>query len=154
LAKGIYNGFCKYKAAWDKRKLDAPQPSAEEKPQAKPEQPQTKPEQPQTKPGQTQTKPQQPNQPAKTSSSLQQVTGTGKEVYRIQFLSGDKMLPKGSREFKGLSPVTYTKEKNKYRYFYGCGTTTKELAEEKKKVNKLFPEAFFVKFDAKGNRTK
>ena len=93
-------------------------------------------------------------EPAKADSKVAQNKGTGNVVWKIQFLTSDKILSDGARELKGLSPVTYYKDGSAYKYTYGNASSTKELSQDLKKVKALFPQAFYVKFDAEGNRMK
>ena len=138
-ANALYQGFKEYKRKWDKRQLSnqeetkpAPKPKDEAKPAPKPKE---------------ETKPAPQNDPPKQQA-------TGSVVWKIQFLSTSKLLKEGSSEFKGLSPVSYYKEGDLYKYTYGSAPTSKALNADLKKVSALFPGAFPVKFDANGNRIK
>ena len=137
-ANALYQGFKEYKRKWDKRQLsnqDNAKPD-QQKDNAKPA------EQDKPKPSDQSTN-DTPNQQA-----------TGNVVWKIQFLSTSKLLKEGSPEFKGLSPVSYYKEGDLYKYTYGSAPTSRGLNAELKKVTALFPGAFPVKFDANGNRIK
>lgn len=142
-ASSIYQGFKQYKASWDKRQLSHPNNSASANaaPEPEPEQPEARPE-PQTsndKPKATDKKPQ-------SQSSA--------NVWKIQFLSSDRLLKEGNREFKGLRNVSYYREGKLYKYTYGSAASTAALKQEMKTVRAKFPEAFFVKFNDKGERVK
>ena len=39
--------------------------------------------------------------------------------FKIQILVSNKILPKGSKQLKGVSPVSYYREKGLYKYTYG-----------------------------------
>ena len=140
-ASAIYQGFKEYKRKWDKRQLsnqdnNKPAPKAKEKEEAKDDQPA----------GNSATG-SESAQPAKQQA-------TGSNVWKIQFLSSRKLLKEGDPEFKGLSPVSYYKEGDIYKYTYGSASTSRGLNAQLKKVTALFPGAFPVQFDANGNRIK
>ena len=137
-ANALYQGFKEYKRKWDKRQLsnqDNAKPD-KQKDNAKPAE--------QDKP--------KPSDQSTNDTPKQQATGN--VVWKIQFLTSSKLLNEGSPEFKGLSPVSYYKEGDLYKYTYGSAPTSKGLNAELKKVTALFPGAFPVKFDANGNRIK
>ena len=136
-ASALFQGFKEYKRKWDKRQLSN-QEKSKPTPQPKDE----------TRPA-----PQPKNDNPKTNDTPKQ-QATGNVVWKIQFLSTSKLLKEGSSEFKGLSPVSYYKEGDLYKYTYGSSPTSKGLNTELKKVSELFPGAFPVKFDANGNRIK
>lgn len=137
-ANALYQGFKEYKRKWDKRQLsnqDNAKPD-QQKDNAKPA------DQDKSKPSDQST----------NDTPKQQATGN--VVWKIQFLTSSKLLNEGSPEFKGLSPVSYYKEGDLYKYTYGSAPTSRGLNAELKKVTALFPGAFPVKFDANGNRIK
>ena len=72
-------------------------------------------------------------------------------VFKVQFLSSSKNLPKGNQAFKGLSPVEYYYDKGMYKYTYGASTDYNEILRIKRKVNEKFKDAFIVAF-VKGER--
>lgn len=76
-----------------------------------------------------------------------------KTEYRVQFLVSDKVLPKNSSQFKGLSPVSYYKEGKTYKYTYGSTTDINESIRLQKQVRKKFKDAFVLKFK-NGERIK
>ena len=137
-ANALYQGFKEYKRKWDKRQLS-------NQDNAKPDQ-----EKDNAKPA-DQDKPKPSDQSTNDTPNQQ---ATGNVVWKIQFLSTSKLLKEGSPEFKGLSPVSYYKEGDLYKYTYGSAPTSRGLNAELKKVTALFPGAFPVKFDANGNRIK
>ncbi len=137
-ANALYQGFKEYKRKWDKRQLsnqDNAKPD-KQKDNAKPAE--------QDKP--------KPSDQSTNDTPKQQATGN--VVWKIQFLTSSKLLNEGSPKFKGLSPVSYYKEGDLYKYTYGSAPTSRGLNAELKKVTALFPGAFPVKFDANGNRIK
>lgn len=85
-------------------------------------------------------------QPKETSQSSKSNT-SGKPVFKIQILTSDKVLPKNSRQFKGLSPVGRYKEKGIYKYTYGESTDyNKILRLKRSKVDAKFKDAFIIAF--------
>ena len=137
-ANALYQGFKEYKRKWDKRQLS--------------NQDNTKTDQPKENVKPTVQDKQNPSNQSTNDTPKQQATGN--VVWKIQFLSTSKLLKEGSPEFKGLSPVSYYKEGDLYKYTYGSAPTSRGLNAELKKVTALFPGAFPVKFDANGNRIK
>lgn len=137
-ANALYQGFKEYKRKWDKRQLSNQDNAKtdQQKENVKPN------DQEKEKPS---------NQSTNNTPKQQ---ATGNVVWKIQFLSTSKLLKEGSPEFKGLSPVSYYKEGDLYKYTYGSAPTSRGLNAELKKVTALFPGAFPVKFDANGNRIK
>ncbi|NDV94092.1 N-acetylmuramoyl-L-alanine amidase [Dysgonomonas sp. 521] len=79
---------------------------------------------------------------------------TGNQIeYRVQFLISPKKLPANSSAFKGLSPVTYYKEGNSYKYTYGSATDMNEIVKIQRQVRAKFKDAFILKFK-NGERVK
>lgn len=68
-------------------------------------------------------------------------------VFKIQILASDKIIPENSRQFKGLSPVSYYKEKGMIKYTYGEDTDYNKILQLKRsKVDSKFKDAFIVAF--------
>lgn len=68
-------------------------------------------------------------------------------VFKIQILTSGKVLPKGSRTFKGLSPVDYYKENGLVKYTYGADTDYNRILKLKRsKVDGKFKDAFIIAF--------
>lgn len=85
-------------------------------------------------------------QPKEISQSSKSNT-SGKPVFKIQILTSDKVLPKNSRQFKGLSPVDRYKEKGIYKYTYGESTDyNKILRLKRSKIDAKFKDAFIIAF--------
>ncbi len=85
-------------------------------------------------------------QPKEISQSSKSNTSS-KPVFKIQILTSDKVLPKNSRQFKGLSPVGRYKEKGIYKYTYGESTDyNKILRLKRSKVDAKFKDAFIIAF--------
>ena len=133
-SKAIFAGIEKYKSAWSKRKLgndagaDVPEPS--DVPVSADDSQDSK-----------------HATPAPSASS-------GEVIYKIQFLSSDRVLKKGNAALKGLWPVSYYRDGNVYRYTYGSAKSSGALNSNLKKVKKLFKDAFIIKTDADGNRIR
>ena len=94
----------------------------------------------------------QPVQTAQTAqpkeiSQRSKSNTSSKPVFKIQILTSDKVLPKNSRQFKGLSPVDRYKEKGIYKYTYGESTDyNKILRLKRSKVDAKFKDAFIIAF--------
>ncbi|MDR0824080.1 MAG: N-acetylmuramoyl-L-alanine amidase [Prevotella sp.] len=70
----------------------------------------------------------------------------GQIEYRVQFYISPNILPDNSPAFKGLSPVSYYKDGNNYKYTYGSTTDMGQIAKTLKDVRLEFKDAFIVKF--------
>lgn len=83
-----------------------------------------------------------------TASSGDESTSKAKDVtvYKVQFLTSNKLYEKGSRQFKGLYPVSYYKDKGVYKYTYGEARTWKEAEKILRKIKEKFPDAFITTF--------
>lgn len=95
------------------------------------------------------TKPVQTAQTAQSKeiSQSSKSNTSNKPVFKIQILTSDKVLPKNSRQFKGLSPVDRYKEKGIYKYTYGENTDyNKILRLKRSKVDAKFKDAFIIAF--------
>lgn len=128
MAKSIYNAFVKYKSDYDrkqnagKRVEGSPSSSVVVSPDKK-----------------TQT----------SDSSVkisEQAKKSGVTYYKVQFMALPRKLPANSKEFKGLSPVEYYKDRGMYKYTYGKSTDRDEIQKQYKKVKSLFRDAFIIKF--------
>lgn len=127
LAKSIYQAFLNYK-----REHDSPAGPSPRQRQDLPE-PQDRPKELSTSPA-----------PRKTDR-IQNKT-SGKPVFKIQILTSDKVLPKGSKKLKGLSPVSYYREKGLYKYTYGESTDYNKVLRMKRNVTSKFKDAFIIAF--------
>lgn len=134
LANSIYKAFLNYK-----REHDAPGRNKTE-PQDLPE-PENKPKEPIAKTPAT-----KPDEAAQTNINKKKTATTHKPVFKIQILVSNKVLPKGSRLLKGLSPVSYYKEKGLYKYTYGENTDYNKVLRMKRQVTAKFKDAFIIAF--------
>lgn len=71
-------------------------------------------------------------------------------VFKIQILTSDRKLPAGSKQFKGLSPVSYYCEKGIYKYTYGESTDYNKVLRKRREIATKFKDAFIIAF--KGDR--
>lgn len=142
LAQSIYQAFVNYKA---NKKTSSPGVLTSSQPVEEEEEEDIVIEEPtaaDTQPVQTA----QTAQPKEISRSSKSNT-SGKPVFKIQILTSDKVLPKNSRQFKGLSPVGRYKEKGIYKYTYGESTDyNKILRLKRSKVDAKFKDAFIIAF--------
>ena len=103
---------------------------------------------------QTESKPQQAKKTAtktasKTTSQPSKAIKTGKAtktVFKIQILTSEKALGAKSKQFKGLSPVNYYREKGLYKYTHGETTDYNQIWRTKKQISAKFKDAFIVAF--------
>ena len=128
LANSIYKAFLNYK-----REHDAPISRSKVQQQELPE-PEEKPEEAIAE------------TPTDEPDSASEPAVIHKPVFKIQILVSDKVLPKGSRQLKGLSPVSYYKEKGLYKYTYGETTDFDSIRKLRRQAAKDFKDAFIVAF--------
>lgn len=70
-----------------------------------------------------------------------------KPVFKIQITTSSRVLPKGSRLLKGLTPVSYYKENGLVKYTYGEDTDYNRILRLKRaKVDAKFKDAFIIAF--------
>lgn len=85
-----------------------------------------------------------PPAPKKTYETQNKTSG--KPVFKIQILTSDKVIPKGSKKLKGLSPVSYYHEKGLYKYTYGESTDYNKVLRMRRNVTSKFKDAFIIAF--------
>lgn len=124
LALSIYRAFVGYKD-----KFDSPTARSTEPAPVK------------TKPAPVETAPAQP-QPTKE----QKTQATDKPVFKIQILTSDKKLASNSKQFKGVSPVSYYQEKGLYKYTCGESTDYNKVLRTKRQISEKFKGAFIIAF--------
>jgi N-acetylmuramoyl-L-alanine amidase len=89
------------------------------------------------------------SKPVDTNSAA---TGT---VFRVQFLSSDKILPDQSPLFKGVKDVWHYEHKGAHKYTAGMYSNATDAAKRMDELRKAgFKDAFVVVFDEKGNRVR
>lgn len=74
-------------------------------------------------------------------------------TYRIQILTSNKILEKGSTEFKGLYPIWRYFDNKLYKYTYEATSSLEDATKILRKVKNKFPQAFIVQFK-NGKRIK
>ena len=68
-------------------------------------------------------------------------------MYKVQFLSSDKKLKEGSREFKGLKDYEYYIQNGTYRYTTGSFRNVRDASTYQREIRALgFSDAFVVAF--------
>ncbi|MFD2909065.1 N-acetylmuramoyl-L-alanine amidase [Flavobacterium ardleyense] len=88
-------------------------------------------------------------EPAKTASKNSKKT-TSKTFYKVQLEAGSRKIETKPANFKGLKNVSFKKENNLYKYYYGNESTyesCKKLLEEAK--SKGYKTAYIVTFGKK-----
>lgn len=151
-AQSIFNGFKKYKRDWEKRQLnktdvtqDEPEPVAAPSKTVK-----TKTD----KPAETAVVKEDKAPVAEKPATEAKPANKQEIIWKVQFLTADKILKQGASELKGLWPVEYYKDGKTYKYTYGQAPTQQALQKDLQKVKAKFKDAFPVKFDAEGKRIK
>lgn len=147
LANSIYQAFLNYK-----REHDSPTSRSRVRQQNLPE-PDSKPEEsvaerptaePDTPAEPVKSVKSSPSTPKKASGTQTKVSN--KPVFKIQILTSNKILPKGSKQLKGLSPVSYYREKGLYKYTYGESTDYNKVLRTKRNITAKFKDAFIIAF--------
>lgn len=67
-------------------------------------------------------------------------------VFKVQFMTSDKVLKEGRSEFKGVTGTAYYRVGNLVKYTIGNCATFAEAAALKKTIVDKFPDAFIVAF--------
>lgn len=67
-----------------------------------------------------------------------------KPVFKVQFLTGPRVLPDGAAQFKGLKNVSHYKEGGVVKFTVGEFATVAEAARLKNDIKSLFPDAFVI----------
>lgn len=81
----------------------------------------------------------------KTATGTQNQTAT-RPVFKIQILVSNKVLPNKSKQLKGVSPVSYYREKGLYKYTYGESTDYNKILRMKRNITPKFKDAFIIAF--------
>ena len=68
------------------------------------------------------------------------------DVIEQWILVSNKILPKGSKQLKGVSPVSYYREKGLYKYTYGENTDYNKILRMKRNITPKFKDAFIIAF--------
>lgn len=84
--------------------------------------------------------------PVSKKTNGSQNKASDKPVFKIQILTSNKVLPKGSKQLKGLSPVSYYREKGLYKYTYGESTDYNKVLRTKRSITPKFKDAFIIAF--------
>ena len=67
-----------------------------------------------------------------------------KTVFKVQFLTGPRVLPAGAPQFKGLKNVSHYKDGNVVKFTVGEFATVAEAARMKNEIKASFPDAFVI----------
>lgn len=147
LARAIYGGFCSYKKEFDKKKgLTTTSKSSSSRAAS-------------TSRAEVDTTVEDTVEEGQVkSSTLSSVTKETKPSnnnieYRIQFLTSEVKLKKGSPKLKGVWPVDYYLEGKIYKYTYGTTSSYREALKNQREIRQTFKDAFLIQFKD-GKRVK
>lgn len=84
------------------------------------------------------------NEVQKTTSSNDAEKGA--PVFKIQFMTADRVLKAGDAKFKGLKNVEHYKEGKIYKYTYGSSTNYNEIYKMRKDLLTKFKDCFIIAF--------
>ena len=173
--QGVFNAFLQYKHRFGD-KITVPYKNTEEpaeelpqivpdeyrQPEVKTAKPKTRTVRPETKtvkPEVTAPKPETKAQPAEThraqaatrvqapaTTARQQVSSTGRPVFKVQILASSYKLKAGDSHLKGLTDVDCYEEGEWIKYTYGASTDYNEIYRLRKSILDRFPEAFIIAF--------
>lgn len=137
IAYGIYTAFVKYK---DHNTTTVPPYKAPE--QTPPTVPQLVPQQSgqQTRQG----RPAEESQPARRDVGSQQTADSERPVFKVQFLTGTRVLRDGAAQFKGLTGVGYYREGSTVKFTVGEYATFAEANARRREIAAQFPDAFVI----------
>lgn len=134
MAKSIYQAFLKYKQEITSEHSDTKNISESA----------TLPEEPKGEAVKT-----TPIQTVETSSTISHTSSNNanKPIFKIQILTSGNKLPSNSKKFKGLTPVSYYKEKGIFKYTFGENSNYNRILRIKKlQVDAKFKDAFIIAF--------
>lgn len=158
LATSIFNAFKRYHATYANSLTDIPTATknnihSSTNNKAQPQQPRKISDKKAKKSAEKPTKAEKNIEKKDTEKEEQSIESESGIIYRIQILTSDKNLEKGSREFKGLYPIWSYRDGSIYKYTYEYTTSFDEAQKTLRKVKNKFPQAFIVKFK-NGKRIK
>ena len=67
-------------------------------------------------------------------------------VFKVQILASTRLIPQGSKEFKGVKEIAHYREKGMYKYTCGASTNYNEIVRLKRKLSDRFEGAFIIAF--------
>lgn len=79
-------------------------------------------------------------------------TDTSRPVFKIQLMAVDRPLKTGDTRLKGLKGIEYYRDGNLYKYTYGSSCNYTEIRRLQKQISPKFPDTFIVAF-IDGQRT-
>lgn len=129
LANGIYQAFVSYKREQEMRLNGSSETIV-----------------PEEKPDPIATPQSAPSAKEKKQQTVSSTTGKNQPVFKIQFLTSGKPLPKGDKRLKGLKNIDYYKENGIYKYTYGASTDYNQVVRNKQAIANKFKDAFIIAF--------
>jgi N-acetylmuramoyl-L-alanine amidase len=130
MAKGIYNAFLIYKKENEVKLPSSSDENLQTRPTAN------------LKPVKTDTFPVQEKQAAPAP--------TGEIIFKVQFLTSNRLLPHNHPSMKGLKGVEHYVENGIYKYTCSASPDYNKVLKTKKEVATRFKDAFVVAFNGKG----
>lgn len=131
VARSIYHGFAKYKEAYDRHNQTAQNTTAISRA---------------TPAANQRTNSTPAARATSTNSTSSAKNSNGDFVYKVQFLSYHKKLPKGATQLKGLWPVESYVENGTHRHTFGSTTDFNEAVRMQKQVRLKFKDAFVIRY--------
>lgn len=86
------------------------------------------------------------NAPAKADAKPASTAEQGEIVFKVQIMAAGRQLKTNDPQLKGVSPISFYKEKGLYKYTYGESTDYQQIQQERKKMAAKFKGAFVVAF--------
>ncbi len=132
MGKGLYQAFVAFKNKHSKTPAKATPPAAET-----PKATTTAPEPATTEPAPA----------AKTTDAPTEAAAeTDAPIFKVQFMTSDRKLAAGNRQFKGLQGVDSYKEGNLWKYTVGSSANYNDIYKLRKDILDKFPQAFIIAF--------
>lgn len=149
LARGIFDGFCKYYEEYKKTKINSSGTSPEKKSEPAKAPRSQKSEQPSKKAGKPAVAPAKaPQNTAPANSSVKQQSSSGDNsvpVFKVQIFTSGSKLKSDDKRLKG-EKADYYSDGKLYKYTCGESTDYNEIEALCKRLSKKFKDAFIVAF--------
>ena len=73
-------------------------------------------------------------------------SGASEPIFKVQFMTSDKKLAAGNRQFKGLQDVDSYREGTLWKYTVGASANYNDIYKLRKDILDKFPQAFIIAF--------
>ncbi len=84
--------------------------------------------------------------PARADAKPESTAAQGEIVFKVQIMAAGRQLKTNDPQLKGVSPVSFYKEKGLFKYTYGESRDYQQIQQARKKMAAKFKGAFVVAF--------